>query len=256
MDSEDQVKLIRAKAVLDAPIRHKDLDSFKRNINIKIYVVIGILGLVALGSIGFACLVAMSPVKTIAYDRKGQAMSFSATVENGTTEPRIKYFLSQFINNLNGVHPRLSESLSQAYNAMVPHTREAYLKQGFRADELEKWKDKNIESLFHIDKLMVSGKYTFGSEIDFIGYGTMTLRYVNQFAGLSPDEQSSTYLYFVGQIKVTRVDEDNIYGLLIKSFKAKIFLTQPELESYLLQQESALLEDREIFVDEKKEKKQ
>ncbi len=240
----EQVKDTKAKkaeAYWDL-LNKNDIDKLRRETNIKIIILILVLGTITIFSIFAVILMAIKPTPVIAFDKQGKSILFTDTAQQGTTEPRIRYFLGMFINNYEGVSPRIDEDLAEAYNMLIPKFREILLLKGAHKEKIETWKGKNIETVFSIDKLQIKGDMIMGSKIGIIGTGKFLFRPVI-ISGNNSSETFERYVYFKAQIMVMPITEQTIHGLLIEFYQGKSFETKDDMKAYLLENNIPLIDD-------------
>ncbi len=193
---------------------------------------------VAIVSLLTTLIVISKPTPVIAFDQQGKRMVFTGqeTLSSETNRVRIVRFLKDFINNFDGVSPRVDEDLAQAYNALTPRFRQIVLDKGIHKGKIHRWKNKNIASDFTLLAYHTDGTFTVGSTLTVEGTGKFTLAPVIRTDGTASVSETE-YLYFTALLIVTPVSLDiSPDGLLVDFWSAKSFDDFRKLRAFLLQE--------------------
>ena len=240
--AKPDLKQEKAEAFFDT-ITHHDLQKLRRSMNAKIYVALFFMFIVTVLSILLAFSHIIRPTPVIAFDKMGKALVFPDTsAETSTSDPRIRYFVSEFVKLYDGVSPHPDEDITKAYNMMVPKLREILLLQGAHAKKVEEWKGKNIESVFTIDKINSKGSPKVGSKIAVIGTGKMLFRPAVSSA-YDTSNTFTRYFFFKSQLIVLPVTLSTPSGLMVEYYSSDAFDDEMKLKAYLMQNNVPLLEE-------------
>lgn len=223
-------------------IKKRDIDNLRRSTNMKFYIITVILFLITIVSLLSNFFQSIKPTPVIAFDKQGRSLVFSDTSQQGTSEVRIRYFLTKFINKYEGVSPRIDEDLADAYNMMIPKFREILLLKEAHKDKVESWKGKNIETQFSIERLNIKGDMAIGHKIAVIGTGKFIFRPVVVTTGAS-SETFERQIYFTTQLMVMPVSMQTVDGLLVEFFSGSTFDDPDKLRAYLLENNIPLTEE-------------
>lgn len=229
-----------------------NIQKISRRFSILMTLAVVFMFFITAASLLFAFAVTMKPTPVIAFDRDGRRVSFSGeeTLRNEATVVRVTRFLSDFIQNFEGVSPDVEEDLTAAYNMLTPKFRQILLDRSVHKEKVETWKNRNFKTDFKLTKLkLLKGSLSPGSVLTVEGIGEMLFRNAVDYA--NEGVQRKDFVYFSALLIVTPVSFDiSPDGLLIDFYKGSTLGDLRSLRAYLLENgKEYLIEDEkeEVF---------
>lgn len=225
----------------------KDVERISKRFNLLMILATICMFCITLVSMGFVFAVLMKPTPVIAFDKEGQRLAFSGneTIQNETSIVRINRFITDFINNFEGVSPNIEEDLTEAYNMLTPKFRQILLDKSVHKEKIETWKNKNFETKFRLLKLKIlKGSLSAGSVLTVEGIGEMSFKNVIDYS--NEGVQRKDFVYFSALLIVTPVSfEISKDGLLVDFYKGSTLGDFRSLRAYLLENKKEYLIDSE-----------
>lgn len=225
----------------------KDVEKISKRFNLLMILATICMFCITLVSMGFVFAVLMKPTPVIAFDKEGRRLAFSGdeTIQNETSIVRINRFMTDFINNFEGVSPNIEEDLTEAYNMLTPKFRQILLDKSVHKEKIETWKNKNFETKFRLLKLKIlKGSLSAGSVLTVEGIGEMSFQNVIDYS--NEGVQRKDFVYFSALLIVTPVSfEISKDGLLVDFYKGSTLGDFRSLRAYLLENKKEYLIDSE-----------
>ena len=211
-----------------------EIAEFRRSVNRKIWIVIGLLGVVTLGSLALALLTFVRPIPVVIFDGQGRPMLFSDTVTPRLQldRTRIEYFSQTFLETWVGVDSgHVAEDLTDALNMMTPTLREIVLTEGTEAERRKQLAQYNLKTVFADVELRISDfdPEDLTGKIYVIGTGALGFR--PKLGPLEAGEGPITK-YFMTELVLQRVPITrlSIHGLLVDYVDTRFFATADDLK--------------------------
>ncbi|HNW83266.1 MAG TPA: hypothetical protein PKG52_10290 [bacterium] len=225
----------------------KDVERISKRFNLFMIIMVLCMFCITVVSLVFTFAVLMKPTPVIAFDKEGRRLAFSGdeTIQNETSIVRINRFMTDFINNFEGVSPNIEENLTEAYNMLTPKFRQILLDRSVHKEKIEAWKNKNFETKFRLRKLKIlKGSLSAGSILTVEGIGEMSFKNVIDYS--NEGVQRKDFVYFSALLIVTPVSfEISKDGLLVDFYKGSTLGDFRSLRAYLLENKKEYLIDKE-----------
>ena len=230
----------------------RNFEKISRRFSILMIFAVVCMFLITAASMLFAFAVSMKTTPVIAFDREGRRVSFSGdeTLENDVSIVRITRFMTDFIQDFEGVSPDIEDDLTKAYNMLTPKFRQILLDKSVHKEKVEMWKNRNFKTDFKLTKLKIlKGSFSPGGTLIVEGIGEMSFRNAVDYS--NEGVQRKDFIYFSALLIVTPVSfEISQDGLLVDFYKGSTLGDQRSLRAYLLENAKEYLvedEKEEIF---------
>ena len=220
--------------------RLTELEEFRRGVNRKIWAVIGLLGVVTLGSLFLALIAFARPIPVVAFDEKGHPLLFSDTVtprvklENIRVEAFAREFLEKWvlIDSAN-----VTDDFTAAVNMMTPRYRRIVLGDAAELERRNKRTSMNLKSRFVAFEPKISpyDAEDVNGKVFLVVSGKM--RFTPKVEGELEGEEA--FKYFMTELAIERapVTKESIHGLLVDYERTHLFDTEEEMNVYALKKE-------------------
>lgn len=230
----------------------RNFEKISRRFNLLMTAAVVCMFLVTVFSLLFAFAVSMKPTPVIAFDKEGKKVAFSGdeTLTKEVSIVRITRFMTEFIQDFEGVSPDIEVDLTKAYNMLSPKFRQILLDRSVHREKIETWKNKNFKTDFTLTKLKIlKGSFSPGGVLTIEGIGEMAFRNAVDYS--NEGILKKDFVYFSALLIVTPVSfEISPDGLLIDFYKGSNLQDQRSLRAYLLENKKEYLlegENGEVF---------
>ncbi len=216
---------------------HLELDAFRRSVDRRLWLGMGLLAVVALGALCVALALAVRPMPVVAFDGTGRPIVFrdTRTPALEMDELRVKAFVTDFLKAFVALDSsRIDEDLAASTAMMTPRFRRVFL-----ADQAAVERRAQFRQLRARARL---GKLTFRiapfraddvtGQIYVMAYGPMVLRPLN--AGADDDRLQRQHILVRLVLQRAPVSDVTIHGLMVDAATVRLFDTNEALRIELL----------------------
>jgi hypothetical protein len=214
-----------------------ELEAFRRSVNRKVWAVIGVLGIVSLGSLLLALIAFARPIPVVAFDGKGHPILFEDTVSPRVNMDsiRVEAFTQDFLERWLAIDSTtVTEDFTRAVNMMTPNFRRIVMADADEVERRRRWSEANIKIRFETFEPTIAD-YDPG-EVDGKIYVVVQsrVRYTPKFGELQ--EASELVKYYFTELELQRVPvaKASIHGLQVNYVNTVRFETEEELKAHLL----------------------
>jgi hypothetical protein len=213
-----------------------ELEAFRRSVNRKLWVAIGLLFLVALGCVLLALLAIIRPMPVLAFDARGRPILFEDTVTPRLqlSDLRIEYFTERFLEKFVGIDSaNVTDDFSDALNMMTPRLRRIVIDEGRDLERKRKHQDSNLKSRFEEVEIRIAPYDPDRPEqrLHIIAFGRMSF---GPKLGAVEESAVPVEQFFFSQVVLVRVPitKLSIHGLEVDFVHTRFFESKAEMEAF------------------------
>lgn len=227
--------------------RYYEIETFRRSVNLKLWLIMTALVLISLASIFLALIAFSRPIPVVVYDTEGSPTLFTdtRTPRETLTDVRIEYFTREFIKNWVGVDSAaIEQDLEESLKMMTPRRRQIIVNDEEGLAKRNSYKEKNLKTFFSDWKVRI-GRYDpkdLGGKINVISVGKVIFE--PRFGKMEEDDKPISR-YFQSQLVMQRVPVTilSIHGMLVDFEQTKFFDSEADLNAYILGESSRKTSD-------------